>query len=142
MNLGVTLPQMLPDPGTPSRQEVLEHELTHLPFRAWCQHCVAARANDMQHRMDKLQQTGTVPVIGVDCCFMNKTHSDLTTVSSITTPVVKDKRSKHIFGIPVPKKGIDNDEYATRVLLRCLPFPGVQTDGTQERPGAGHYPRA
>ena len=27
-------------PNTPSRAEVLEHRLTHRPFRSWCPHCV------------------------------------------------------------------------------------------------------
>ena len=28
----------------PSRAEIEEHELTHLPFRNWCRHCVKGRA--------------------------------------------------------------------------------------------------
>ena len=47
------LPKPLPDPGAPSRQEVLEHEMTHIPFRVWCPHCVAARAKSMKHLIDK-----------------------------------------------------------------------------------------
>ena len=27
-------------PYTPTRAEVYEHEVTHLPFRSWCKHCV------------------------------------------------------------------------------------------------------
>ena len=30
------------DPGAPSRAEVEAHEATHLPFRIWCEVCVAA----------------------------------------------------------------------------------------------------
>ena len=29
-------PRGVPTPSPPSRQERLEHELTHLPFRSWC----------------------------------------------------------------------------------------------------------
>ena len=28
------------DPILPSRQEVEDHEKTHLPYRSWCTHCV------------------------------------------------------------------------------------------------------
>ena len=55
---GISVPKMLPDPGTPSRQEVLEHELTHLPVRSWCPHCVAARAKN-QHIPWTLGRTTT-----------------------------------------------------------------------------------
>ena len=113
---GITVPKMLPDPGAPSRQEVLEHELTHLPFRAWCPYCVAARGKDMKHAVDKWKEPNALPVVAVDYAFMNKTKEDNSTSSSITTLVVKDQKSKHVFGIPVPRKGVDEDEFATRML--------------------------
>ena len=34
----------------PSQQEVDAHELTHLPFRSWCSHCMRGRGKDMPHR--------------------------------------------------------------------------------------------
>ena len=34
----------LQDPRKPSEEEVKEHELTHLPFRSWCKHCVAGKS--------------------------------------------------------------------------------------------------
>ncbi len=30
-------------PVTPSAQEVLEHDVTHIPYRNWCRHCVEGR---------------------------------------------------------------------------------------------------
>ena len=33
----------------PSEAEVEEHELTHLPFRNWCRHCVRAKCKESQH---------------------------------------------------------------------------------------------
>ena len=33
--------KVLPSPCPPSRQEMLEHNLTHWPLRSWCKHCVA-----------------------------------------------------------------------------------------------------
>ena len=36
------------DPGQTIREEREHHELTHLPFRPWCEHCVVGRApNDL-----------------------------------------------------------------------------------------------
>ena len=31
------------DPRQPSHQETEEHEMTHLPFRSWCRHCIMGR---------------------------------------------------------------------------------------------------
>ena len=31
------------NPCLPTRAEIDEHELTHLPFRNWCEHCVKGR---------------------------------------------------------------------------------------------------
>ena len=30
-------------PYTPTKAEVYEHEVTHLPYRTWCKHCVRGR---------------------------------------------------------------------------------------------------
>ncbi len=37
-------------PIRPSQAEVEQHELTHLPFRDWCEHCVRGRARDEMHK--------------------------------------------------------------------------------------------
>ena len=39
----------LPVPRQPRQHEREEHELTHLPFRAWCKTCVAAKARQAYH---------------------------------------------------------------------------------------------
>ena len=31
------------DPIQPSAADVAEHRVTHMPYRSWCQHCVAGR---------------------------------------------------------------------------------------------------
>ena len=37
-------------PHVPSQQEIDEHDLTHCPYRAWCEHCVRGQAKDDCHR--------------------------------------------------------------------------------------------
>ena len=34
------------DPRQPSQQEKEEHEMTHLPFRSWCRHCIMGRGRE------------------------------------------------------------------------------------------------
>ncbi len=37
-------------PKDPTRKEKEEHELTHMPFRSWCEDCVKSRARNAHHR--------------------------------------------------------------------------------------------
>ena len=37
-------------PKGPSKIEREQHEATHMPFRAWCPHCVKGRARNALHR--------------------------------------------------------------------------------------------
>ena len=48
----------LPQPRLPSRQEVQEHELTHIPYRSWCVHCVrgAGRSERIEDEQDKMRK--------------------------------------------------------------------------------------
>ena len=52
----------------PSEAEQAAHELTHLPFQAWCELCVQARAKDMPHRS---LEEGGMPVLQLDYTFMS-----------------------------------------------------------------------
>ena len=38
------------DPRRPTKAEVEEHELFHLPYRNWCPVCVEAEGKEMDHR--------------------------------------------------------------------------------------------
>ena len=40
----------LPQPRLSSRQEVQEHELTHIPYRSWCVQCVRGAGRSDAHR--------------------------------------------------------------------------------------------
>jgi hypothetical protein len=38
------------DPKVPSLEEIMEHEMTHLPHRNWGKHCVRGRDKEMGHK--------------------------------------------------------------------------------------------
>ena len=46
----------LPQPRLPSRQEVQEHELTYIPYRSWCVHCVRGAGRSDAHRRPARQE--------------------------------------------------------------------------------------
>ena len=68
---GVVLPSIPAAPYIPTRQKRLEHEVTHFPYRSWCEHCVGGKARSRPHKYESDRSDG-VPVIGLDYCFMNK----------------------------------------------------------------------
>jgi hypothetical protein len=46
-------PKVLESPFQPTAQEVAEHNLTHLPFRNWCPHCIMGEARNVSHKKQK-----------------------------------------------------------------------------------------
>ena len=57
----------------PTQREVDEHVVNHLPFRAWCKHCIKGKAKGIPHRVkfehDKREEEA--PVVSVDYMFMH-----------------------------------------------------------------------
>ena len=60
---GSRRPAKVLDPQLPTKEEMEEHCLTHLPFRNWCQHCVRGAGRTADHRAhlrdDGLHELGT-----------------------------------------------------------------------------------
>ena len=59
---------------TPTLKERQEHERTHIPYRSWCRHCVAARASNPAHRGRRfataVEEDKDMEQVSYDCCFM------------------------------------------------------------------------
>ena len=63
----------LRDPGMPTRREVLEHNLTHLPPRPWCPHCVKGKGKDTPSLTPKGSfAESLVPRIRLAYCFLTQ----------------------------------------------------------------------
>ena len=61
----VQAPKAVAEVYLPSQLEIDEHNLVHLPFRAWCPHCVQGKAVAGAHRR-RVQEEKSVPVISMD----------------------------------------------------------------------------
>ena len=59
----------LRQPQGPTREEWLRHMVSHMPYRAWCPHCVAGRGKASAH-FSKLHEPQRI--ISCDYCFMGK----------------------------------------------------------------------
>ena len=57
------------DPRQPSQQEEEEHEMTHLPCRSWCRHCIMGRGREEDWRKS-MEEERQVPEVHLDYMFM------------------------------------------------------------------------
>ena len=58
----------LQTPYKPSQEEVDDHDLTHLPYRSWCRHCIRGRGTETSHFAQEAEDR-TVPEVHMDFCF-------------------------------------------------------------------------
>ena len=89
-------------PYTPTRAEVYEHEVTHLPYRSWCKHCVYGRGVSSPHvKPDKKEKIGIT--ISMDYCFMNGEEDDDPSLPGVL--IIWDDNHECLWALPVEKKG-------------------------------------
>jgi hypothetical protein len=99
------------DPGAPTRAEVEEHAATHLPFRIWCEECVAGRRDNPAH-LRVPREPGGVPEVGFDYAFVRRESEEET----VTLLVMKDRDSRAIRAWVVPVKGADMAHAVSRAV--------------------------
>ena len=63
-------PIVLRDPGSPTPREIEEHNVTHMPFRSWCPHCVSGKAKERHHKKQTDADKKNIPEIVFDYCFL------------------------------------------------------------------------
>ena len=101
-------PKMLKLPGEPSESERRLHELTHLPYRDWCEHCVWSKGRQ-SHAVKKNDRQ---PVIQIDFSFL-ATENDLPKRTILNATDVQTGCS---MAVVLPAKG-SIEKYAVAELL-------------------------
>ena len=111
------IPNTLPSPDAPSRQELAWHNIDHATFRSWCKHCVAGKAKACPHaaRSREEMEEKTIPTLGLDYAFMsNQGSQEAEEWSECKILAMKDDKLKYFFAVPIPQKGIETSERAVR----------------------------
>jgi hypothetical protein len=54
----------------PREEEIVKHNLTHIPFRNWCPHCIRGRAVNDPHPHIKTGPESEIPTISIDYFWM------------------------------------------------------------------------
>ncbi len=115
---GDRAPVKVPSPLQPSLEEKDHHDLTHLPFRSWCRHCVRGKGRAADHTT-RAREDG-LPVLHPDYCFMKSEGAEMKTLL-----VGRDKGSRMTCSSVVPLKGASL-EFAVKRALTFLTKIGME----------------
>ena len=67
------------DPGQPTAAEVEEHNLTHIPYRPWCEYCVRGKAKRRpSRRLCGAYSESTQARIRMDYAYLTESVEDAT----------------------------------------------------------------
>ena len=113
-------------PPKPTPEMVESHNVSHLPFRSWCPHCVRGRGKSYPHRKVDHSQDGSDPVLSLDYGFFGapgELPADAVGGSRMPVLVCRDRQSKALFTHLVPAKGVEHF-YPEEALLRDIKFLG------------------
>ena len=128
-------PEVLRDPGAPTPSEIEEHNVTHLPFRSWCPHCVAGKDQDLPHKKREHQCEKQISEIVFDYRFLGGEDD----TETLGVQVARDRWTQMLFAHVVPRKGMVHEHGAAamvsdierlgykEVILKCDGEPGMKS---------------
>ena len=95
-------------PNMPSKAEREQHELTHTPYRSWCEHCVRARGRNRPHQKgNRAADDGAkVPRISFDYFFFSQEEERANQNPMI---VMIDEETGEKYARSVDQKGLGED---------------------------------
>ena len=120
----------LPTPYQPTLSQFLDHCVTHYPYQSWCPYCVEGKGREFGHRATEKESCAT-PIVSFDYAFLSD-NEDIETQQAyeeagdgaVKLLVVRDNKSKAIFGHVVPQKGVDKEHFAVDALVQNLKWLG------------------
>ena len=98
------------DPRLPDAREVEEHNLTHVPYRNWCPHCVMGRGKDLDHRRS-IEDARRVREFSFDYFFPGDEHG-----RKVTVLAGRERMTGMTMAAVVPAKGTSGQYAVKRVL--------------------------
>jgi hypothetical protein len=102
----------LPTPLEPTAADIAAHEVTHLPYRSWCPHCVRGKGKSKAHKTLEAERDHLVPTISCDYMFLGDEES--------TLPIIVHRvhGTKWVSASVVPSKG--PEAYAVKVVTDSI----------------------
>ena len=128
------VPICLPCPGAPSAADREAHDLTHWPFRRWCEHCVRGRAVGPLHKkIPAANRESQVPRAHMDYAFLQEevveTEDEFTAEGmarvSMTILVMLETLCESVWAYSVRAKGYAADPWLPGKIANDLATVGV-----------------
>ena len=122
----------MPSPTLPSHSERMEHRITHLPYRSWCDECVEAFGRERSHHAASLEKR-TFPLVSIDYMFLTPKGLILKGRDGLWEDPPEDSTrvlagicsaTKAVFAFAVPQKGADAEGYAVKNLVENVLWLG------------------
>ena len=107
-------------PDQPTEQEVQEHNTTHIPFKPWCELCIAHKGRQDKHHLES-HSASTFSVVSFDFGYADRGTDD-----SLTVLFMHDRSTKMMHAVPTPAKGGRSLPYLTQELCRFISWLGHQ----------------
>ena len=122
-------PVTLGQPKLPSLAEQELHNVTHWPFAAWCQACVASRSKEDKYEKSENKEDIGKNIIQIDFCYTytgEEDRSERPVQDKImerqdqhgTVLVMTSSETKAIHAVPVPSKGSASLKTITEEIVR------------------------
>ena len=124
-------------PGMPSAAERAEHNITHWPYRNWCEHCVKGRALGQAHRSMKGEfAESDVARVLMDYGYL---HEEETVVEddhgekkeakiSLTTMVMVETMNASVWAYALDAKGTSTLDWLARQVVEDLETVGLNKE--------------
>ena len=121
-------------PRAPSAEERRVHNLTHCPFRSWCEHCVRGQGSEYRHSsVVGTNADDKVPRAIIDYCFLTegvKRNSDdhtaeETSSTSMTALVMKETLCGSVWAYALRSKSVAEDPWVADQISDDLSTVGL-----------------
>ena len=99
------------DPREPTKEERRIHELSHLPFRNWCRHCVRGKGKEESCKKQPERDEG-LEEVHLDFMFMGEEKDN---GGTLTFLVAKERKTRMLLATVTPRKST-GDWLAKRLL--------------------------
>ena len=123
-------PEQLPVPQSPTQAEWIEHQVTHIPYKAWCPICVKNAAMNNPHKT--VYHSRNVAMFCMDYMFMNEKPNEEDRMYPIL--VVKERITNGIWALLVIRKGVYKSNIVKRVveIINSIGSPKIIIKSDQE----------
>lgn len=112
-------------PIRPSEEEVRQHNISHVPYRSWCPHCVRGKGRSLVHKnaVSSADDAGRVrPRVSMDYFYLGKKDD---VERSLPLLAILDETTQRVFSISMPSKGVEH-QYCVAVVVKILKCLGHQ----------------